>query len=70
MNSTVLSLNELIRNFGNIVNAQTDTPAQQQALLSTKSTIDTITQTLLNRHNFPLSPNWDIEELTAQVIEE
>lgn len=66
----ILSLTQLIKNFANIVNGQTDTPAQQQALFSAKTAIDTMTQTLLNKNNFPLSPNWNINELTAQVIEE
>ncbi|KAI3797845.1 hypothetical protein L1987_33109 [Smallanthus sonchifolius] len=47
-----------------------DAPAQQQALVDAKKAIDTLTLALLNRHNFSLGPNWNIHELTVQVIEE
>lgn len=50
----ILSLTQLIKDFASIVNGQTDTPAQQQALLSAKTAIETMTQTLLNKQNFPL----------------
>jgi len=66
----VISLNQLIKNLATIVNVQTDTAAQQQALLSTQTAIDTMTQTLLTKHQFPISQNCPIHELTAQVIEE
>jgi hypothetical protein len=65
----ILSLTQLVRNLGNLV-GQLDAPAQQQALVDTKKAIDALTLTLLNRHNFPLAPNWNIHELTVQVIEE
>ena len=71
----VLTLTQLIKELASIVNpphGQVYTPAQQQeqAILSAKNAIDTMTETLLNRHNFPLSPNWTIQELTSHVIEE
>ncbi|KAI3666518.1 hypothetical protein L1987_88959 [Smallanthus sonchifolius] len=65
----ILSLSQLVRNLGNLV-GQLDAPAQQQALVDAKKAIDTLTLALLNRHNFPLGPNWNIHELTVQVIEE
>ena len=40
--------------------------AQQLAVLSAKESVDALT---LSKHNFPLSPNWTVEELTAHVIE-
>ena len=65
----ILSLSQLVRNLGNLV-GQLDAPAQQQTLVDAKKAIDTLTLALLNRHNFPLGPNWNIHELTVQVIEE
>ncbi len=43
---------------------------QQQAILASKNAIDTMMNSLLLKHNFPLSPNWTIEELTNHLIEE
>jgi hypothetical protein len=57
----ILSLSQLVRNLGNLV-GQLDAPAQQQALVDAKKAIDTLTLALLNRHNFPLGPNWNIHE--------
>ena len=70
----IMTLILLIQDLAKIVNPpheQVYTPAQQQeqAILSAKNAIDTMTQSLLNKHNFPISPNWNIHELTAHVIE-
>lgn len=69
MQQPIISLTQLVRNLGNLV-GQLDAPAQQQAIVDSKRAIDTLTLTLLDRHKFPLGPNWNIHELTAQVIEE
>lgn len=69
MQEPIFSLTQLVRNLGNLV-GQLDAAAQQQAILDTKGTINSLTLALLDKHNFSLSPNWNIQELTAQVIEE
>lgn len=69
----IVTLTKLIKDLANIIVAPPlYTPAQQQeqAILSAKNAIDAMTQSLLNKHNFPLSPNWNIHELTAHIIEE
>ena len=75
MREPIITLNQLIQSLANIVSpphGEIYTPAQQQeqAILSAKSAIDTMTESLLNKHNFSLSPNWPIHELTAHVLEE
>ena len=68
----ILSLTKLLEKFGNLLlnNIQEEQQAQHQAVLSAKESVDALTLSLLARHNFPLSPNWTVEELTAHVIEE
>lgn len=67
----ILSLNKLIEQFGNIIlNNIHEQQAQQLAVLSAKESVNSLTLSLLNKHNFPLSPNWTVEELTSHVIED
>ena len=68
----IITLIQLIQDLAKMVNPPVYTPAQQQeqAIRSAKNAIETMTQSLLNKHNFPLSPNWTIPELTAHVIED
>lgn len=71
----IKSLTQLAQDLVEIIQPaqeQIYTPAQQQeqAILSAKSAIDTMTESLLNKHNFTLPPNWPIQELTAHVLED
>ena len=75
MKEPIISLTLLMTNLINLIQPgaeQMYTPVQQQqqAILASKNAIDTMMKSLLLKQNFPLSPNWTIEELTNHLIEE